>query len=195
MSNLKPIHLVAQVVFWAVCLVGLNVVVRQLSRNSVPRQIARRIDQSPPVTDLFVGNSLMAAGFEVEPFERARPGLRALNIGLGSSSPVEHNILLRRALRLVPKRGYYGVFDFQLVDPPSGRWGDLVGNRAMVYYTDLDTAIRFFAANDPLWAGIMRVVARIPMVVERYTIWARVEKFRRRFGEIGLPSQVTNRFG
>lgn len=192
---MKPIYLIAQVALWAVCLAGLNFAVQKLSRASVPRQVARRIDQSPPVTDLFVGNSLMAAGFEVEPFERAYPGHRALNIGLGFSSPVEHDILLRRALRLGPKRVYYGVFDTQLFEPCRGGWVDLVGNRAMAYYMDLETAIRFYAADDPLWAGSMRVVARIPMLVERYAIWARVEKLRRRFGEIGLEMQLTNRFG
>jgi hypothetical protein len=191
----KIIYLIIQVVFWAVCLVGFNVAVRQISRNSVPRQISLRIDQSPPVTDLFVGNSLMAAGFEAEPFERAHPGLHALNIGMGSSSPVEHDILLRRALRLGPKRVYYGVFDTQLFEPIIGGWEDLVCNRAMAYYIDPETAIRFYAAADPLWAGLMRVIARIPMLVERYAIWARVEKLRRRFGEIGLRTQLTNRFG
>src|SRR5262249_8353448 len=67
--------------------------------------------------------------------------------------------------------------------------------RAMAYYVDIETAIRFYAADDPLWAGSMRLIAQIPALIERYSIWARVEKLRRRFGEIGLRSQVTNRFG
>ena len=192
---MKPIYLIAQVVLWAACLVGLNFAVQRFSRTTNPRQLARKIDQSAPITDLFVGNSLMAAGFDAESFERARPGLHALNIGLGSSSPVEHDILLRRALRLDSKRVYYGVFDTQLIEPERGGWRDLVGNRAMAYYLDLETAIRFYAADDPIWASLMRVVARIPMMVERYAIWARVERLRRRLGEIGLRTQLTNRFG
>jgi hypothetical protein len=90
---------------------------------------------------------------------------------------------------------FYGVFDTQLIEPMPGRWQDLVGNRAMAYYLDLETAIRFYAADDPIWATMMRVIARVPMMVERYAIWARVEKLRRRFAEIGLPRQRTNRFG
>jgi hypothetical protein len=192
---MKLVHLVAQVVCWALCVVVINIAVQKFSINSVPRQVARRIDQSPPVTDVFVGNSLMAAAFEVEPFELAHPGRHPLGIGLGFSSPVEHDILLRRALRLGPKRVYYGVFDTQLFEPMRGGWEDLVGNRAMAYYMDLETAIRFYAVDDPLRAGLMRVVARIPVIVERNAIWGRVEKLRRRLGEIGLPPQLTNRFG
>ena len=67
---MKPIHLIAQVVSGRRAWRGLNSPSRGLSRASVPRQVARRIDQSPPITDLFVGNSLMEAGFEAEPFER-----------------------------------------------------------------------------------------------------------------------------
>jgi hypothetical protein len=33
------------------------------------------------------------------------------------------------------------------------------------------------------------------MLVERQTIWAKVEKVRRFFGEIGMPKQAANRFG
>ena len=192
---MKPTRLVAQFLAWAVGIFCLNVAVERVSRTSIPRQMARRIDQSPRITDLFAGNSLMAAGFEAEPFERACPGRRVLNIGLGSSSPVEHDILLRRSLRLEPNRVYYGFFDAQLIDPMPGEWGDLVGNRAMAYYLDLEVAIRFYAAEDPLRAGLMRVVSLMPMVVERYAIWARVEKLRRRLSGIGYPTGPSNRFG
>lgn len=192
---MKPIPLIMQLALWAVCLAGLNVAVQWLARSSVPRELIRSVDQSPPITDLLVGNSLMAAGFEAQVFEQARPGRRALNIGLGFSSPVEHDILLRHALRLGPNRVYYGFFDLQLFEPVRGGWEDLVGNCAMAYYMDLDTAIRFYAPDNPLRAIQMRVVAQMPALVERYTIWARVEKMRRRLGEIGLVSQVTNRFG
>ena len=192
---MRPNRLGVQVALCLACLIALNVLVGRVARSSIPRQVVRNIDQSPPITDLFVGNSLMAAGFEAGSFELANPGLRALNIGLGSSSPVEHDILLRRALRLGPKRVYYGIFDTQLFDRPNGGWGDLVGNRAMSYYVDLETAIGFLAPDDPIGAGLMRTIARFPLLVERYTIWARVEKVRRRLGEVGLPPVASSRFG
>lgn len=192
---MKPIRLLAQMALWMACLAAFNVAVQKLSRTSIPRQVARSIDTSGPVTDLFVGNSLVAAAIDAEAFAKAHPGRHALNIGLGSSYPAEHNILLRRSLKLHPGRVYYGFFDRQLIDPAKGGWGDLVGNRAMAYYMNLELAIRFYAADDPLGAGMMRVIARIPMIVERYAIWVRIEKLRRRLGEIGLEKQATNRFG
>ncbi len=192
---MKPVRLLVQFFCWAICVVGLNLAIERASRQSIPRQVARNIDRSLPITDLFVGNSLMAAGFEAEPFARARPGLRALNIGLGSSSPVEHNILMRRALRLDPRRVYYGYFDAQLFEPMPGGWDGLVGNRAMAYYLDLETAIRFYATGDPFRAGLMRIIARVPLMVERYAIWARVEKLRRGLGGIGRRAVPVNRFG
>ncbi len=192
---MKPTRLLVQLAIWMACLVGFNVAVLKQSRTSIPMQLARSIDASPPVTDVFVGNSLMAAGIDTQAFDQAYPDRNALNIGLGFTWPAEHDILLRRALKHKPRRVYYGFFDTQLIDPAKAGWADLVGNRTIVYYMDLDLGIRFYAADNPLRAGMMRVISRIPVLVHRFAIWSRVEKLRRRLGEIGLEKKATNRFG
>ena len=161
---MRPRQLVGQVVLWGLCVLVLNGAVGRLARTSVPRQVAARIDQSPPITDLFVGNSLMQAGLDSVAFERNSTGRRTLNIALGASSPIEHAVLLRRAQNLNPQHVYYGILDTQLVTSMPDGWGDLVGNRAMAYYLDTATSIRFYAAGNPLRAGLMRLAAHAPLV-------------------------------
>lgn len=192
---MRPARFLAQVVAWLAALAILNVVIARAARNSVPRAVARAIDTSPPVTDLFLGNSLVQAGADPSAFAAAAPGSSLRGVGLGSSSPVEHDVLLRRGLRLEPRRVLYGYYDDQLFRRHPSGFGDLVGNRAMAYYLDPETAIGYYAAGDPLRAWQMRLVGRLPMLVERTTLWAKVERLRRRLGEIGLGAVATNRFG
>lgn len=192
---MRPIHLISQLAVWAAALVAMNVAVARMARNSVPRAVARSIDGSPPITDLFLGNSLVQAGVDPQAFAAASPGRRVLNAGLGATAPPEHDILLRRALPLKPSRIHYGFVDLQLFDRPPGGWGDLVGNRAMAYYLDPETSIRFYAADDPAAAWRMRLVACVPMLVDRHALWGKVERLRRRLGEVGRVAAATNRFG
>jgi len=159
---------------WAGALGLLNVAIVRLTANSLPRQVLRRIAESANVTDLFVGNSVMVAALDRAAFEAARPGTRALNVAVGSTSPVEHDLFVHRALRLAPQRVYYAFFDSQLTRPVPSRWRDLSGTRAMVYYVDRERAIR---------------------LMERATLWAAVERARRRLAGFGAPPQEVGRFG
>ena len=76
------------------------------------------MDETRGLTHLALGNSLMAAGFDSSAFDQylGSPNAVAFNAGLGSSYPVEHLILLRRALRdhSTINTVIYGFFDLQL---------------------------------------------------------------------------------
>src|SRR5438128_5782221 len=115
-----------------------NIAVARVARNTIPRQVARRIDETRILTSLALGNSLMQAGFDETAFQEAssEPGrvAKAVNAGLGSSSPVEHLLLARRAFRSHRTMAdvFYGFFDFQLTVLPHTAPGDLIGNRAML---------------------------------------------------------------
>jgi hypothetical protein len=192
---MSPRALLVQLTVWALALIGVNAAIDGVSRNSLPRQIVRAIEASGPVTDVFAGNSLAVSGFDTQAYEAARPGARALNIGLGWSFAPEHDILLRRALRLRPAHVYYSSSDTMLTDVVPSRWQDLVGNRAMAYYIDPETAIRFFAPEGGPQTLAIRVTSRIPMVADRFSIWPAVERVRRQLGGIGMPPEPVNRFG
>jgi hypothetical protein len=179
-------------------LVAFNLLVRHFARNSVPRQLVRRIDATPGITHLALGNSLMAAGFDPSVFEASMaPALAvAFNAGLGASGTVEQLMILQRALRdaSTVKVVIYGFFDFQLTDAPSATLTDFFGNRAAAFYLDPGLALRSYqmSPSDRLAFDLLR---HVPMVVERAGIWANVERMRREMGEVGMPPAGTNRFG
>jgi len=183
----------------AALVVLLNAAIARLAVNSVPRQLLRTIAASPPVSALFVGNSLVVAAIDSNAYEQAQTRTTlegpTLNIGMGSSSPIEHDLLLRRALGLRPARVIYGFFDNQLTARIENRWSDLFGNRAMVFYVDPSIGLRYIAPDSPWRALEFRLLARVPMFVERASIWARIEKGRRRLRDFGIRPRQVARFG
>jgi hypothetical protein len=192
---MKLHSLFIQIIIALVVVAEANVIVHSRAGNSVPRQLLRHGEQAAVATDLFLGNSTMAAGLDETSFAEAFPGSRPLNLGLGSSSPVEHYLIYLKQDRHHNANVYYGFLDTQLTDQPEGSWSTLVGNRAMSYYAGVDVAIGFYAADEPIKAAILRVVARTPMLVDRYAIWSKVELLRRKLGALGMPQLQTNRFG
>lgn len=187
-------HLFVQFTLFSAMLVIANVAVTVLARNSHPRQLLRK-DAPPPATHLFFGNSTMAAGFKEHAFTQGYGDCRPLNLGIGSTLPVEHYLLFRSWSRRSGVVVCYGFFDLQLTEPPDGNWGALVGNRAMAYYVEPDVAVSFYARDSVVKAASMRLVGHVPMLVERLTVWAKVEQVRRRLGEIGFPQAAQNQFG
>jgi hypothetical protein len=188
-------HFTIQVVLAMTVLVAANILFQRLSRNSVPRALLRTAEQSKPATDLFFGNSTMAAGLDNQAFAAAKPNSQPVNLGMGSSSSVEHYLIFRQQLKHQSSAVYYGFFDTQLTDPAEGDWGTLVGNRSMSYYIEPETAIRFYAPDSPAKATTLRLVSLVPILAERYTIWSKVELLRRSFGEVGMPKKKSNQFG
>lgn len=188
-------HLAVQLALAALVLLALNAVVDLLAANSIPRQLLRAAERSEPATHLFLGNSTMAAGCDEAAFARAHSGCRPLNLGFGSSSPVEHYLIYRQQHNHGGATVYYGFLDTQLTDPPAGDWSTLVGNRAMAYYVEPDVARQFYTAGSPARDLSFQVCSHVPMMIERYAVWAKVERLRRMFGELGMPARANNRFG
>jgi hypothetical protein len=192
--------------FVAVCvllgmLLAYNLVVGRAARTSQREGMLARLDRIPRQTDcIFLGNSLVEAGCDMEAFRsawpRSQPPLSAINLALGATSPVEHYLILKRALRqpLHLKYLIYGFFDDQLNAAPEGGWSDLLGNRAFSYYFP-DEAASFYAPGSRLKRWELEIVGQVPILSERSSFWGKVELFRRWLGGLGLPAQKTDRFG
>jgi hypothetical protein len=69
----------------------------------------------------------------------------ALNMAMGASSPAEHLLLLRAALRADDRAQLvlYGFYDFQLTDPVSFAFSNVIGNHDLLYYGELEFAPRY----------------------------------------------------
>ncbi|WP_439625379.1 hypothetical protein [Gemmata sp.] len=188
-------YFITQLAVTAIVLGAANWFVARAAVNTVPRQLLRHCEEGNPATDLFLGNSMMAAGLDETAFTTARPDRHGLNAGLGSTGPVEHYLIYDRLGRHRGATVYYGFFDGQLTEPAVGGWDDLVGNRAMAYYVSPGVAAGFYAPGNLLAAWRIRTLGWVPALVERQTIWAKVERVRRVLGEVGLPNKDVNRFG
>jgi len=180
-----------------------NVAIRVTARNSQRHHMLAVLDQLPPSTDcIFLGNSLVEAGCDVAAFNTAWPGTNSgqsimpANLALGATTPVEHCVILKRALNkpLPLKFLIYGFFDDQLNVPPKGNWSDLVGNRAFSYYFPKEAA-SLYAPGSRLKKWELMITGHIPMLAERSSLWGKVESIRRSFEQIGMPRQKVNRFG
>ena len=182
-------------------LAGYNVLIERSAAKSQRRQLLARLDNLPPATDcIFCGNSAVEAGCDTDAFKSAWPNQQdppqPINIGLGATSPVEHYLILKKALPRAVRVKYviYGFSDDQLFAPVRGNSSDLIGNRAISYYFP-DEAASFYAPGSWLKKWQLRIVGRIPMLAERSSLWVKVERLRRRLEEIGMPKRKTNRFG
>jgi hypothetical protein len=182
-------------------LAAYNLVIARAARTSQRQQMLVRLERIPPDTDcIFLGNSLVEAGCDMGAFCSAWPHgrqpLSPVNLALGATSPVEHDLILRQALRqdLHLKYLIYGFFDDQLNAMPRGDWSDLLGNRAFSYYFAAQAAA-LYAPGSRLKPLEMEAVGHIPMLCERSSFWGKVEMLRRCLGGLGMPRQRTDRFG
>jgi hypothetical protein len=182
-------------------LAAYNALIAHNARKTQRGRLLARVERMPLETDcVFLGNSLVEAGCDVEAFSSAWPesggGLQPINLALGATSPVEHYLILRQALRRPVTLKYlvYGFFDDQLNAPPQGKWSDLIGNRALSYYFPAEAA-QFYAPGSILKRWELEISGRIPMVAERSSAWSKIELLRRSLEEIGMPKKKTNRYG
>jgi hypothetical protein len=182
-------------------LVAYNIAILHTSRSSQRQQARAALESVPPGTQaLFLGNSLVEAGCDADTFMAAAAQngvpLRAVNLALGATTPVEHVLILQRALQgpVRPKYIVYGFFDDQLNVPVKGDWSLLVGNRALSYYYP-EAAAELYAPGSRLKRWELELTRPVPMLAERSSLWTKVELLRRRFGEVGMPRQATNRYG
>lgn len=184
-----------------VILLAYNLVIARAAKKTQRQHLLAAIESLPPSTDtLFLGNSLIEAGCDAKSFEsawaRSERAPNAVNLGLGATTPVEHYLILKRAFERPVHIKYviYGFFDDQLNAAPDGAWQDLIGNRAFSYYFPKDAA-SFYSPNSRLAEWRLEMTEHVPMLAERSSLWDKVELFRRRLDEIGMPKQKVNRFG
>jgi hypothetical protein len=177
------------------------VLIVHAAKNTQRQHMLAAIDHlSPSANCIFLGNSLIEAGCDPCAFESgwSKTGCspQAVNLGLGATTPVEHYLILKRAFSQPVHIKYviYGFFDDQLNAATDGKWEDLIGNRAFSYYFPQDAAA-FYTPNSKLGAWRLEMTEHIPMLAERSSLWDRVELFRRRLDDIGMPKQKVDRFG
>jgi hypothetical protein len=180
-------------------LLGFNEYVAILARNSVPRRLMARVPAAKEATVLALGNSLMAVGIAEPALDQAMGSNQSrgvLNLAIGGSTPVEQLLLLRYALHsgLRPGTVIYGFYDFQLTHPVELTTADLIENHAMLYYAEPEYARGFYhlSMHDRMEFEIMR---HFSLFVDRGTIWARVEQFRRLLSRQGGLEEKTDALG
>ncbi len=211
MDDLIPVPRVAgsslllQVCVALLALGGANLLIARMARNSVPRQLIRQIDFNRDANFLATGNSLVAAAFDEDIFHGAwnstlplaPDNIKPLNMALGASGTVEELLLLRHALAVNASANVivFGFFNQMLTEHPTGGWEDLTGNRAMSYYVEPYFAADLYAPQSRLQMIQMGLVGHVPMLVERLTLWAKVEKIRRKYADIGMPHEQSTQFG
>ncbi len=186
-------------------LVVVNVCIHIFAQRSQHYRLLAAIPRVPFRTPvLLLGNSLMEAGVDLDTFDSAwsgrrpgMPGMRAaFSLALGATSPVEHFLILSRALKrpIQPQFIVYGFFDDQLFSPVAGEWSDLEGNRALSY-TFPAQAAELYAPGSWMKKGELMIIGSVPMLAERSMVWSRVELLRRRMEDMGMPPKTENRFG
>src|SRR6266481_1541043 len=159
----------------AICLAMLliyNVAIRVTSKSSQRQHELTVLDQLSPSTDcIFLGNSLVEAGCDINTFKNAWPKepsaqpVMPANLALGATTPVEHCLILKEAIHkpLPLKFLIYGFFDDQLNVRPQGNWSDLVGNRALSYYFPSEAA-SLYAPGSRFKKWELTITGHIPML-------------------------------
>jgi hypothetical protein len=182
-------------------LLAYNVLIARAARTSQRQLMLNRLSAIPPQTDcIFLGNSLVEAGCDVDAVEaswpKGAPTLRPANLALGATSPVEHCLILDQALRhpLQLKYVVYGFFDDQLQAPTGGHWSELVGNRALSYYFP-NQAAALYSPGNSLKKWQLALTHHLPMLAERSSLWSKVELLRATMSDLGMPKHRYNRFG
>src|SRR5260370_36974751 len=134
-------HPITRGQFWGTVLVCAavlacaNAVGGSLKRRSVSRRILSDAKSAGSSTQTIgLGNSLVRSGFNSDEFAAAHQSAGVqnvvLNMAMGASTPAEHLLLLRAALRADDRAQLllYGFYDFQLTDPVSFTFSDMIGN-------------------------------------------------------------------
>ena len=179
-------------------LIALDREVARSSQNTVPRALMARVRESPEAQAVALGNSLIGVGFNEPSFNEGmeldkRDG--AINLGMGGSSAVEQLLMLRYALQLgMRPRVVAWLLRFQLTHPLEYATRDLIGNRAMLYYTEPEYARAFYhlSLHDRAEFEIMR---HFELFADRGQVWERVELFRRTLAQQGMPPEKANSMG
>jgi hypothetical protein len=156
------------------------------------RQVIARVGRGTGITQLAIGNSLVAYGYNSIVYDdRMGGGAHSINAAMSGSSPVEHLLMLRQGLAHQPKLRsvIYGFFDFQLTSNPPVEVSQLFGANAMGLFTEPKIAIRYYNMS---WTERLKfsVLNHVPVYVNRGNLWWFVEILRRKLYAIGLPHKA-----
>jgi hypothetical protein len=191
----QGLFLVRQCVLLGLILSVLNLLVGFMGGNSIPRQKLRMALNSVHVTDIFLGDSTIEAGIDLEAYRHYFPHSVPMNLGIGATSPIEHALIFSKVEPAASRRLFYGYIDTRLTDKPLADHASLVGNRAMSYYINPELAMRLMGLNTQLSRLQYQLLGSVAIYVERTRVWAKVEKVRRHLAGLGFPTSDVNRFG
>ena len=147
-----------------------NISVKYLSRNVAPKKLMEHCQNSAQATDVFLGNSLIVAGFREKVFDQLLSNHHALNAGLGAVPPVDHFLIYHSLIKNRKGTVYYGFYDTQLTDEPTGDWSTIISNRNIEYYINADLALGFYPKNSFLQNTLLKISSYIPILTERYSV-------------------------
>ncbi len=184
----------------ALVLACANAMIARLMQHTVSRRILADARNSGAAQTIALGNSLVRSGFSAQEFaavqQSSGPQSAALNMAMGASTPAEHLLLLRAALRTDDhaRALLYGFYDFQLTDPVLFTFRDMIGNHDLLYFDEPEFARRYYSMSRYDAAGF-EIARHFPLLAERGAVWAKVEQLRRSISQQGMPKQATNQFG
>ena len=162
--------------------------------RGVARQVISRVDNGTGITQLAIGNSLIACGYNSIVYDDRRgEGARSLNAAISGSSPVEHLLMLRQGITHQPqlRSVIYGFFDFQLTSNPPVEVSQLFGSNAMGLFAEPKVAVRYYNMS---WSERLKfsILKHVPVYVDRGNFWWFVEILRRKLYAIGLPHKAND---
>jgi len=185
----------------------INMGVRFAARRAPAHKLVSAIDNqrytisTTPVTDISLGNSLVEVGLLPKVFNQVRNERNVFQLALGGTKPIENYATLRYYFDNLPPKTplprtlIYGFYDRQLTDASLRDWDDVSGNFAIVYYTNIENTLPFYASKDNWRTWRYRLSAPFPVITDRGQVWSAVEKMRRQVSRIGLTKEATNAFG
>lgn len=188
-------NLITQLAIMSAILAAFNFYIGSASRKTVASQLLTKCSEAGNPTDVFLGNSLMAAGFDEKEFQKAAPKSRPLNAACGSTGPLEHYLILDQVSGIRNGTVHYGFYDTQLTQQSVFRLSELTGNNTVIFKADLRKGIALLVPESGWSQAAIWVCSKLPVYYERMALWAKVEKMRRNLASIGARTTTANRFG
>jgi hypothetical protein len=152
-------------------LVILNVGITIIERNNPARILAARLQQASNNDYLFLGNSLIAAGIDMDVCTKQR--LKCLNAGIGSTQSSEHAAIAQEAIASgVRGKLIYGFMDLTLSESPEPGWK---GNRAIAFHLkNVNIPESYGLTGVSRYDFILRQI--VPLLTYQDSLWAKVER-------------------
>ena len=201
LTSMKPNPFIENLILLLALLAGLNYWIL-LWHKPQRLEFINRLETSEPIDTLVLGDSTIATGLDRTTYKDAWKGRSGSvpgvhNAGIGNSTAIAHLLALRKAVRHHPeiKRVIYGAIGFRLTDREFGPTESVAKNVFLEYYQEPKVAAAFHGELRPFGELIFGLERRIPMFVERQSFWIKIERLRRRFDRLGMPSRISNAFG